>query len=684
MKIKKNLFRTTMYLLVAGVLLFSSCEEDTDSSSVTVTADAGNDVTTGVGGQVELDGSGSSTSEGTLTYLWEFESTPSGSSVTIQNAATVNPSFTPDTEGDYNVKLTVSNGSNAASDNVTVTASADEAGTIEVSGEINSDETWTDHVSDPQTPDYIITDNVGLNAKLTIESNVLIHVKEDVGMWINSEGTIISNGQSGSEVVFTSSDEASGLHWKGILVFSSSAENKLEYTKLKYAGKSEFNHSGSNYAHALGVEGGKLSLLNSEISNSKAYGFFLHSGELNQFSTNSFSDNELYGIRINANEAGKLDNASTFSDPAKAVNIYGSTLSSSSDITWPDLNGSSRYYVSGWVHVESYLKIIPGAIFDFAEDKALEIKSNGVLVADASGSDQIVFTSKDGSSGIYWKGIWVKSNDSRNILSNVEVSYAGNTEWQFSGSNYPSAIGIENGKLTILSTDVLNSKGYGLYLHSGSLPDFSSNTFDGNNSDAMVMMMEEVGKVDEATTFTNNGWNGVSIYNSTLTSDATWKNLKDDAMYKAFEWIYTKAGLTLNPGVEIAFAEDKALIVQGSGYLSAKGTSANNILFTTTNLAGQIHWAGIWIQTSDARNEMDYVTVNYAGGYEFNYAGSNYSTAIAGDDDDNPTLTLTNSTVKNSASHAVYWEGGTINDVESAGANNTFTSNAANPDVVIP
>ena len=81
---------------------------------------------------------------------------------------------------------------------------------------------------------------------------------------------------------------------------------------------------------------------------------------------------------------------------------------------------------------------------------------------------------------------------------------------------------------------------------------------------------------------------------------------------------------------------------------------------------------------------MDYVVVNYGGGYEFNYAGTNYSTAIAGDDDDLPRLTMTNSTVKNSASHAIYWEGGTINDVLSGAANNTFTNNAYSPDVVIP
>lgn len=678
-------FAKLSLIFLLGIAFLTGCEEEAeDSGLVEVIADAGNDETVGVGTQVSLDGSGSSTSEGSLAYMWEFTSKPSASGAQLQNPSAVNPTFTPDVEGDYQVQLTVSNGGETDTDNVLITASAQAAGTIEISGDINSDATWTDHVSDPDTPDYLITGNVGLNAILTIESNVLIHVKEDVGIWVNSEGAIISNGTTSNEVVFTSANETGSIYWKGILVYSSSSQNKFEYTRIKYAGNSEFNHSGSNFAHALGVEGGNLSIINSEISNSKSLGFFLHSGEINQFSENSFMDNQLYSIKVNANEAGKLDNATTFSNPDKAVEIYGSTLSSTADIVWPDLNGSARYYVSGWINVDSYLEITDGAIFDFAEDKGITVGSNGVFVADATSSDQIVFTSKNASTGIHWKGIFINSNDARNILSNAEVSYAGNTEWGFSGTDYPAAVGIENGKLNLLNTSILNSKGYGVYLHSGSMPQFGSNTFDSNMLDAIVMMMDEVHMIDEATTFTNNGWNGVTLYSSTLTSDATWVNLNGDAMYRISEWIYAEAGLTLDPGVEMAFEEDKALIVRNTGYLSAKGTSSQNILFTTTNEPGQIHWAGIWIRTSDARNEMDYVVVNYAGGYEFNYAGTNYSTAIAGDDDDLPRLTLTNSTVKNSASHAVYWEGGTINDVESSAANNTFTNNAFNPDVVIP
>jgi len=658
----------------------NGAQEDQDtvkvfaSGSGNITADAGSDQQATVNGTVNLDGSGSSAQSGTLAYTWSFASVPNGSSASISNANSVNASFTPDVAGDYVITLSVTNGTSTATDQLTVTVTG--AATIELSGSIDTDMTLSDNVEDPNTPDYLVTGNLGINANLIIEPGVLVHVNENAGIWINNNGTIQSNGESGNEVVITSAGEADDLHWKGILVYSSSSENILQYTKVLYAGNSDFNHSGTNYSHAVGIEGGKLSMVQSEISNSKTLGFFLHSGELNDFSSNVFSDNADYSIRINANEAGKLDNATTFSNPDMAVNIYGSTLASTEEIVWPDLNSNARYFVSGWIYVDSYLKITPGAIFDFAEDKAIKVRSEGVFVADASESDQIIFTSKKASTDVYWKGIWVLSSDARNILANVQISHAGNSEWNFSGWDYASALAIETGKLNIANTTIDNSASYGVYLKSGSLTGFSSNTFENNSQDAMVMMMEEVGKIDAATTFTNNGWDGITIYSSTMTSDATWPNLKDDAMYKATGKLYAEAGLTLNPGVEIAFDENISLAVQSSGYISAQGTSSDQIVFTTSNEAGQIPWQGIWIKTSDARNELDYVVVNYAGSEEFNFSGWDYAAAIAGDDDDNPRVSITNSTVKNSQGYAIYWEGGTINAVESSSANNTFDNNA--------
>ncbi len=683
---KSYFFKLFTVILLTGSLFLTSCEEDPGDEMIEITADAGNDETVLVGDTVSLDGSASSVTEGDLTYSWIFLSKPSGSNAQLYGSSTPTPYFVADVEGEFVLELMVSSGDQSKSDDVSITASIVHPDTKEISGTISTNTTWTDQVSDPGIPDYLITGHVYLDAQLTVDPGVLIHVKEDKGLYVNGSGSVITNGSSGSEVVFTSADETGNFYWRGIMVKSNSSDNKMEYTKIKYAGNSEFGFSGTDYATAIGIEDGKLSLINSEVSHSKSYGLFLHSGELNQFSMNMFSGNMKYGIRINASQAGKLDNATTFSDPSNAVEIYGSTLDETTETTWPNLAGNARYYVSGWVYINSYLSIDPGAIFDFAEDKALKINSTGVFIADASGGDPIVFTSKRAASGIYWKGIWILSNDARNILSNVEVSHGGNTEFNFSGYNYAATVAIEDGKLGVVNTTISNSNNYGLYLHDGTsaLTNFDSNVFDDNTGSAVRMMANEVKQIDAATSFSGNGWDGVAIYGSTVSDQATWVDLNGTSKYKVEGWIYVENGLTINENAWFEFNEDEALVVRNSGYLVAKGSLGNPVTFTSSNEAGQIRWAGIWIQTSDARNELDYAVVNYAGGYEFNFAGTNYTTAIAGDDDDNPYLTLTNSVVKNSGAYAVYWEGGTINDVESTNAGNTFTNNANNPDVVIP
>lgn len=670
--------------LLIGSLFFISCEDDPEDNNQQdkVSAEAGNNISKNLGDTVFLDGSGSSGPN--LVYAWSFSSKPSGSSALLYEATTATPYFIPDQSGSYALSLTVTSGNESDSDDVTVTITQGNINTKEVSGEINTNTTWTDHISDPSVPDYLITGHVYVNAELTINPGVLIHVKEDQGLYVYSEGTIISEGASGNEVVFTSENEAGGIHWRGILVKSNSSLNKLEHTKVRYAGNSEFGFSGTDYATAIGIEDGKLSILNSKVCNSSSYGLFLHSGEINQFSQNRFSNNMKYSILINASQAGKLDSATTFDDPSNAVEIYSSTLDETSQTNWPDLNGNARYYISGKTYVNSYLSISPGAIFDFAEDKFIKVQSTGVFVADASEGDKIVFTSKRAATGVYWKGLWIQSNDSRNIIANAEISYAGNTEWNFAGDNDPGAIGLEDGKLSLSNTTISNSNTHGFYLHAGSFTHFQSNTFENNTGHAIVIPVNEVQEIDAATTFSNNGFDGVTVYSSTMSDQGEWVDLNGSAKYKFEGWVYIEAGLTIKPGAELVFDEDKAIVVQNTGYIIAKGNAGNEITFTSSNEPGNIRWAGIWIKTSDARNELDYVIVNLAGGYEFNYQGTNYTTAIAGDDDDNPYLTLTNSTVKNSGSYAVYWEGGTINSIVSLAANNTFINNGISPDVYTP
>jgi PKD domain len=90
-----------------------------------VVANAGVDQTVHVGTLVILDGTGSNDPSGQvpLTYAWSFTSKPVGSTVTLSNPSSVNPSFTPDVVGDYHIQLVVTNIAGRASPPAIVTVS---------------------------------------------------------------------------------------------------------------------------------------------------------------------------------------------------------------------------------------------------------------------------------------------------------------------------------------------------------------------------------------------------------------------------------------------------------------------------------------------------------------------------------------------------------------------------------
>ena len=87
-------------------------------------ANAGASQTSTVGKTVTLNGSGSSTPTGTLSYSWQFTSRPAASNASLINPQSVMPSFVVDVAGNYVVKLTVSNGTASSSASVTISTTS--------------------------------------------------------------------------------------------------------------------------------------------------------------------------------------------------------------------------------------------------------------------------------------------------------------------------------------------------------------------------------------------------------------------------------------------------------------------------------------------------------------------------------------------------------------------------------
>lgn len=529
---------------------------------------------------------------------------------------------------------------------------------------------------------YYISGNITINSYLGIDAGAQFEVAEDKELVIESGGVMHAVGTSSDKIGFTHYEEStgSGVHWKGISFRSNDAQNELTYTTISYAGNSNFTDFADfvdTKAAVAVTNDAKLNITHTTVEESMGYGMYIRYGTLASFAQNDFTNNASAGVGLPAGQVAALDNATTFTNNNVAVEIYGSTLDATTDATWVQLNGSSRYYVSGDVSLKSYLAIDAGAKFDFAEDIALIVESTGVLHAVGTASNMIEFTSKKASSGIFWKGISFASADARNELTYAKVTYAGNSKFTAFANFVDKKTNIammSGAKLTLQNSEVTNGNGYGVYVRYGSFTTFASNTFADNTFADVGLQANQAKSIDGATTFSNNGNYPVEVYNgdNDLSEVSTWTKLSSGA-YHILNDLYVENGLTLDPGVKVELDEDVKIIVENSGYFVVNGNASNHIVLTTSNEAGQIRWGGVSIKTGDARNSFDYAEVNYAGGTTQSL--SNFETpktAIGGDNNGN--VSITNSTISNSEGYGVYFQG-SINAIESGTANNTFTNN---------
>ena len=647
------------YLLSLSLLFLAiaACNDD-DNDNHGLTAVAGPDREVPVGETVQLNASASiDVSGGGFQTLWEFISTPDGSSATISNANSISASFVPDITGDYDIRLTISNNLGQSTDEVRITALPS---TISLSGSYNDDLHLVNIFNDPGIPDYIVSGNIDMFAVMTIDPGVRIHVMSDRRIRIRNSGTLKANGTADQPVIITGVSEIPGF-WAGILHESNNIENVFSHVHVSSAGSSAI--SSGRPQTAFHVESGRINIQHSSFTGNIGFGLSIQNDAAQVgMLENNFDSNNLGAMQLRSAHIGSIDDASDFN--GHGIVVVGGTLPNGSEHQWvKPMNG--HYLVNGEIDSHGKIVINEGADFRFASGIRFRIRNTGVIQAMGTAANPVIFKGAVEQAGA-WTGLFIESSSVENQLNHVHFSHAGHSN--IAPGYGKAALAFASAARTNLSGLMFSDvDGYGMYIrYDNSVIGFDNLSFgQGLAEGAVYMRSTQISSIDQQSDFGNNY---VVVDGGTLNTGVnhTWIKLQNGKyLFTSTADIYDR--ITIQAGAVLEFTNDVLFRLRSGSVIVAEGTAPDRIVFTRQTGTGA-YWRGIYYQSTSVESIMNYVEVSYAG-------NSNAGTGLGQTNigmDNSARLTLTNSTISNSLGWGI--------DVRATGdlteSNNTFLNNA--------
>lgn len=573
-------------ILTAALLVLAACDtlEPPDSNHAPE-AEAGVDQTVFVGEVVTVSGLSSSDPDGDeLTYSWALTTKPDTSSATLSGAGSAEATFTPDVPGTYVVLLTVTDGKDQDTDEVTVTASYD----LRLSGTFSADTTLHDRGAP-----YTVASHVVISGgTMTIAPGVRIEFAQSAQLTVGTGGVLKAVGTATDTIRFVGSAAADG-HWEGIEVVSASPLNELKYVEIA--------HGGANDWAGLWVwNDGAVKVTNSLIRNSSTVGVE-NRGSLSGWSANTLRDNVVAGIGLTANTIRYLDATSTYAGGSTpyALRVAGSTGVGTAG-TWPKTD--KPYLMASTPILNAAIVVEPGVRMAFEQNHQLAVASGGSLNAVGTSADTIRFYGTQATQG-FWEGIEVSSASTSNELTYVEIAHGGANGW--------AGLWVWNdGTMKVTHSLIRHSATSGVE-NRGSLAGWAENTLRDNVVAGIDLEPNTIRYLDAASTYAGGSTPYALRVSGTagVGTAATWP--KTDKPYLVTNTPILNAAVTIQAGASLWFEQNTQLIVS-SGSLTAAGTASDSITIRGVEaIAG--FWDGIEINSLSSSNSLEYVRLGYGG-----------------------------------------------------------------------
>lgn len=339
---------------------------------------------------------------------------------------------------------------------------------IELSGTQSTAITLTNHVTDPNVPDYCVSGDYFVEANLIVEPGVYIQMKNGSRIQVRNNGSFYCAGTSNDKILIKGENDVDAGQWENIHFSSMHIGNQLIHTNI-YGGGSSSTYDAMVF---VGYQGSAF-IDNCGIYLSSSNGIKTEANaSLGGISNCDFTLNGLYPISIHPKHVAAIASSITgINNTHNLIDIKTAQLED--DATWND--AFFPYHVNLVLGVNANLTVQPGTAFYFAPGARIQVGVDGSFNCIGTQTEKIRFrgdaqTQSPGS----WEGVvFVGTNSPLNRFEYCDFSYGGG------GTNYDGMITIwTNATARVGNSSFSHSAGWGVYYNTWN----STFNNDGNNT----------------------------------------------------------------------------------------------------------------------------------------------------------------------------------------------------------
>jgi uncharacterized repeat protein (TIGR01451 family) len=500
----------------------------------------------------------------------------------------------------------------------------------EVSGNINTDTTWT-LANSP----YVLTGNIfiGNGATLTIQPGVKVsatagHPPTSQPFRINvDDGALVANGTAAQPITFTASEAFKGA-WYGIAAGNTADDPSiltLRHVTVEYGGGPIF--PGEDFGLFDGgnveVDGpAQVTIEDSILRNSSSNGL---NGDLRAtiaLANIAFNNNILTAVRFESNVLfdPQLSGLSGGGNGLNAVQYNNTHITPETGDFELEVSGLATRLEGGFfVDEGGHATIAPGVEAQVQNGFYVD----GQLTAAGTAGQPVTITGIDKTPG-GWQGISVSGNTgvpAQALFDHVIIEYGGGA-----GNDSSANLVVGSSLVTVTNSIIRNGGSSGIY-NSGGAPGeplsllVQNTQITGNGGRAFFCDDESCNQKLSALTISGNGVNAI-VQRGSMIGDRVWNNLGIPYLVEQASGIGIDSKLVVEPGVTVLFDQDARFSVDG--VLLAVGTPTQPITFTGSKQQTG-WWQGIYVSSpsEDPQHpesgiaELSYCDIGYGGTTSF-------------------------------------------------------------------